>query len=425
MTGGTAIASPRAASDLRINANRLWASLGVMGAIAPGRKGGSNRLALTDDDKVARDLLAKWCEEMGYDLRIDSIGNMFARRAGTDDSLPPVLFGSHLDTQPFGGRYDGVLGVLAGLEVLRTLHDHGVRTRHPLELVNWTNEEGARFAPGLIGSAVFAGLRTEEAARAARDSAGKTFGAELDRIAYHGKTPAAGGHPVRAYFELHIEQGPVLESEGVPIGVVTHAQGVRWIDVTFTGFEGHAGTTPMANRRDALIGAARMVDRMSEIAISHAPHAVATVGDLEIMPGSRNVIPGTATLAIDMRHPSAAVLDEMMFKLKTAATLIAAELSLKADIREVVAIPPVAFADEAVEAIRRAAGGLQLDHRDIVSGALHDACNLAQVTPTGLIFCPCVGGISHNEAEAIKVEWAAAGADVLLQAVVDVAQLAA
>ncbi|MGD9740152.1 MAG: Zn-dependent hydrolase [Bauldia sp.] len=422
---GETIARPHSATDIRINANRLWTSLGVMGAIAPGKKGGSNRLALTDDDKVARDLLSKWCEEMGYEVKIDSVGNMFARRAGTDDSLPPVLFGSHLDTQPFAGRYDGVLGVLAGLEVLRTLHDKGIRTRHPVELVNWTNEEGARFSPGLIGSAVFADLQTEENARASRDSSGMTFGAELDRIGYHGGIPARGGHPVRAYFELHIEQGPVLEAEGIPIGIVTHAQGVRWVDVTFTGVEGHAGTMPMTGRRDALIGAARMIDRVGDIAIGHAPHAVATVGDLSIMPGSRNVVPGAVTLAIDMRHPSTAVLDEMMFKLKTSATLIAAELELKLDIREVVAIPPLAFADEAVRAIRRAADALNLDQRDIVSGALHDACNMARIVPTGMIFCPCVDGISHNEAEAIRPEWAAAGADVLLQAVIEVAELAA
>lgn len=410
-------------AGLRINGARLWSSLMRMAEIGAGKNGGSHRLALTNDDKAARDLLADWCTEAGCTMWIDGMGNMFARRPGTEPAVPPVLVGSHLDTQPEGGRFDGVLGVLAALEILRSLQEAGIKTRRSIELVNWTNEEGARFAPAMLGSAVFAGLRSSTFAHAVEDRDGVAVGNELRRIGYSGPIRADGGHPVHAFFELHIEQGPALENEDIPVGVVTHAQGVKWFDVAFKGFEGHAGTTPMKGRRDALLGAARLIERVNEIALSQAPQGVATVGTIAVRPASRNVIPGSATLSVDMRHPTRPALEDMAFKLRTAVGLIGAELDLEAECTEIIALPPVAFDESAVSAIRRGAERLGLRNRDIVSGALHDACNIASVAPTAMVFCPCIGGISHNEAENILPEWATAGANVLLQAVIETAEI--
>lgn len=391
-----------------------------MAKIGPGIAGGNNRQTLTDDDKAGRDLFDSWCRQAGMTMRVDSMGNMFARRAGEDDSLPPVMMGSHLDTQPTGGKFDGVLGVLAGLEVVRSLNEMGIRTRHPVEVVNWTNEEGARFAPAMVASGVFVGEISEDYAYALTDKNGRKFGEELSRIGYKGATPA-GKQPIHAMFELHIEQGPILEAEGVDVGVVAHAQGLRWIEFTLTGYECHTGTTPMPIRRNALVGAARAVELVNKVAFDFAPNAVATVGYLNVSPNSRNIVPGTVTFCVDMRNPSLEDLKDMETAIVTGVEQIAEDANLDCVSQQVGAYDPVAFDADCVSSVRNAAQRLGYSHKDMVSGAGHDACHIAAIAPTAMIFCPCVGGISHNEAEEITPEWAAAGADVLLHAVVETA----
>ncbi len=330
-------------------------------------------------------------------------------------SAAPVMVGSHLDTQPMGGRFDGVLGVLAALEILRTLQDAGVATEHPIELVNWTNEEGARFAPAMIGSAVFAGLRDLAFALDGRDGAGLRFGDELSRIGFAGDAPI--GHALAAYFELHIEQGPILEDEGLEIGVVTHAQGVRWLDVTVTGAAGHAGTTPMDRRHDALVAAAAMVEAVAEVGRRNAP-GVATVGQIRALPGSRNVIPGSVVFSVDLRHPVAETLAAMTERVVSGAEgHCRTRAGVDVRIEDLLSFAPTAFDESCVAAVRHAAEICGYGHRDIVSGGGHDACNIARIAPAAMVFCPCVGGVSHTEAEAITPEWAEAGANVLLQAV--------
>ncbi len=409
-------------SNLRIDGARLWDSLMEMAQIGGTPKGGCKRLTLTDVDQRGRALFAAWCADAGLGMTVDAMGNMFARRDGTEDHLPPVMMGSHLDTQPTGGKYDGVLGVLAGLEVLRSLNDLNVRTRHPIEVANWTNEEGSRFAPAMVASGVFAGAYTLEQAYAIEDRDGKRLGDELARIGFKGDVPC-GGRAIRAMFELHIEQGPILEDEGIEIGVVTHGQGQRWYEVTLTGFESHAGSTPMPGRRDALVGAARVVELVNRIGLSHPPLAVATTGMLTPHPGSRNVIPGEVFLTCEIRHPDEAVLVAMDRALRDGITEICAAARLESAIKEVFNYPPVPFDEACVGAVRRAAQRGGFSHRDIVSGAGHDACYIARVAPTAMIFTPCVGGISHNEAEEISPAWASAGAQVLLDAVLETAEI--
>ncbi len=391
-----------------------------MAGIGPGIAGGNNRQTLTDEDKLGRDLFDHWCRKAGLTMTVDSMGNMFARRSGEDDTLPPVMMGSHLDTQPTGGRFDGVLGVLAGLEVVRSLNDLGIRTRHPVEVVNWTNEEGARFAPAMVASGVFTGEIAQDYAYALTDDDGKTFGDELSRIGYKGEVPAVS-RPLKAMFELHIEQGPVLEAEGIEVGVVAHAQGLRWIEFTLTGYECHTGTTPMPVRRNALVGAARAVELINKVAFDFAPDAVATVGYLNVSPNSRNIVPGKVTFCVDMRNPSLDDLKDMETAIVTGVEQIAGDMKLECASVSVGAYDPVAFDETCVAAVRDAARQLGYSHKDMVSGAGHDACHIAAIAPTAMIFCPCVGGISHNEAEEITPEWAAAGADVLLHAVVETA----
>ena len=388
-----------------------------MAKIGPGVAGGNNRQTLTDDDKLARDLFDHWCRQAGLTMSVDTMGNMFARRAGEDETLPPVMMGSHLDTQPTGGKFDGVLGVLAGLEVVRSLNEMGITTRHPIEVVNWTNEEGARFAPAILASGVFAGKISQQEAYALTDDDGKTFGDELSRIGYKGEVPV-GSRPIKAMFELHIEQGPILEAEELQVGVVSHAQGLRWVEFTLTGYECHTGTTPMPVRRNALVGAARAVEMVNKVAFDFAPSAVATVGYLNVSPNSRNIVPGNVTFCVDMRNPSLEDLKDMETAIVTGVEQIAEDLKLDCVSPEVGAYDPVVFDEDCVTAVRNAAQQLGYSHKDIVSGAGHDACHIAAVAPTAMIFCPCVGGISHNEAEEITPEWAAAGADVLLHAVV-------
>ena len=401
------------ADSPRIDPDRLWASLAAMAEIGPGLRGGNNRQTLTDADRDGRLLFQSWCEAAGCTVVVDTVGNMFARRDGADPDALPVMIGSHLDTQPTGGRYDGVLGVLAGLEVIRTLNAHDIRTTRPIEVVNWTNEEGCRFAPVMLGSGVFAGIHGVEWAYARADADGLCFGDELARIGFQGATPTGNRKP-HAYIELHIEQGPILEYEGIDIGVVTNGQGLKWLQATLVGREAHAGSTPMPNRLNAGLGAARIVDLVDEIAWSHQPFGVGTVGQLSLLPNSRNIIPGKAVLTVDFRHPENHALTDMETRFRAGVAQIAARIGLDFEIEAIGAFEPVAFDPQVVEDIRNAATTLGYSHRDMVSGAGHDACWINQIAPTAMVFCPCVDGLSHNEDEAIRPEWAANGANVLL-----------
>ncbi|MGB1863042.1 MAG: Zn-dependent hydrolase [Candidatus Puniceispirillum sp.] len=406
--------------NLRINSDRLWDSLMDMAKIGPGIAGGNNRQTLTDEDAEGRRVFKQWCEAEGMTMGLDKLGNMFARREGADSSLPPVMVGSHLDTQPTGGKYDGVLGVLAGLEIIRTLNDTGIKTRHPIEVVNWTNEEGARFSPPMMASSVFAGMYTTEWVYAREDADGKTVGGELERIGWLGDEEV-GARKMAAFFELHIEQGPILENESVEVGVVTHGQGLKWLQVMLNGKSSHTGSTPMPNRINAGLGMARITQLVDEIAWSHAPLAVGAVGHCDIYPNSRNIIPETAVFTIDFRHPSQEVIDDMEQRLREGAQKIIDEIGLTMEIEQVGQFDPVTFDKGCVSAVRRAAERLGYTHRDIVSGAGHDACLINRVAPTAMVMCPCVDGLSHNEAEEISQEWATAGTDVLFHAVLEAA----
>jgi N-carbamoyl-L-amino-acid hydrolase len=409
-------------SNVRVDGRRLWDSLMEMAKIGGTPKGGCKRLTLTDVDKQGRELFRSWCQQAGLTLKIDEMGNMFARRAGVEDNLPPVVLGSHLDTQPTGGKFDGVLGVLGALEVVRSLNDLKIKTRYPIEVANWTNEEGSRFAPAMVSSGVFAGVYSKEFAYSRLDPEGKTLGDELKRIGFMGEEPI-GGRPLHAYFELHIEQGPILEDEGCDVGIVTHGQGQRWYELKLTGFESHAGSTPMPVRKDALLGAARIVELVNAIGLSKAPLGVSTCGMINAYPNSRNVIPGEVFLACEFRHPIDATLSEMDAALHEGVKAICDKIGLGYELKQVFYYAPVAFDEECVSAVRRAAGHFGYEHRDIVSGAGHDACYMARVTPTSMIFTPCVDGVSHNESEDIKLEWSTAGANVLLHAALEKAEI--
>ncbi|WP_321814747.1 MULTISPECIES: Zn-dependent hydrolase [unclassified Paraburkholderia] len=404
-----------AQAALRVNGARLWESLERMAQIGATEKGGVCRLALTELDREGRDLFVQWAREAGCAIRVDRMGNVFARRAGRNPHAAPVLTGSHADTQPTGGRYDGIYGVLGGLEVVRTLNDAGVETEHPLEVVIWTNEEGSRFAPAMIASGVYAGVYPLEYGLSRTDASGTTIGEALAHIGYAGEEPV-GGTPVHAAYELHIEQGAILERSGKTIGVVTAGQGQRWYEVELVGVDAHAGTTPMDLRRDALVGAARMIGFVEALGRSYAPHGRATVGMIEAKPNSRNTVPGRCFFTVEFRHPESEVLAEMDAKLRAELARVAQEAQLGHTIEQIFNYAPVPFAPECIEAVRRAANDLGLPNAEIVSGAGHDACYLARVAPTGMIFIPCVDGLSHNEAEAITPEWAEAGANVLLHA---------
>ena len=409
-------------SNLQINSDRLWDSIHELAKIGPGVRGGSNRQTLTDADAEGRALFQSWCDAAGLTMGVDRLGNMFARREGEDPSLPPVYMGSHLDTQPTGGRYDGILGVLGGLEVVRTLNDLNVKTRHPIVVTNWTNEEGTRFAPAMLASGVFAGVHDLDFAYARTDAEGKTFGEELERIGWKGDEPV-GNRPMKAMFELHIEQGPILEAEGKDIGVVTHGQGLWWLQVTLTGKDAHTGSTPMPMRVNAGLGMARITELVHEIAMSHQPSAVGAIGHVEVYPNSRNVIPGKTVFTVDFRSPDQAVLDAMRARLEAEAPKIAADLGLGIEIEPTGHFDVVTFDPGCVSAVRKAAESLGYSHMDIISGAGHDACWINRVAPTSMIFCPCVDGLSHNEDEEISQEWAAKGANVLLRAVLETAEI--
>lgn len=405
--------------NLGINGERLWESLMEMAKIGATEKGGVCRLALSDLDKAGRDLFIRWCEQAGCSVSVDRMGNIFARRPGRNPKLAPVLTGSHLDTQPTGGRFDGVYGVLAGLEVIRTLNDLDYETEAPVEVVCWTNEEGSRFSPPMVGSGVFAGVFDLAYGLDRPDNVtGVKLGAELERIGFAGETPV-GGRPVTAYFEAHIEQGPILEDQKKPVGVVTGAQGQRWYEITVTGQEAHAGPTPMRKRRDALVGSARMVEAVNRIGLAHSPHACATVGFVQVSPNSRNTIPGRVFFTVDFRHPEDAVLTQMDKELRAACAEIAGAIGLEAEVKEFWYFPPTPFDKTCVASVRTATDALGYAHMDIISGAGHDAVYMARVAPTAMIFVPCVGGISHNEIEDAKPEDLAMGCAVLLNAVLE------
>ena len=402
-------------AERKINGDRLWASLMEMAKIGATPKGGVCRIALTDLDRDGRDLFVRWCKEAGCTVKVDRMGNIFARRPGRNNDLAPVGTGSHLDSQPTGGRFDGVYGVLAGLEVIRTLNDLGIETERPVEATVWTNEEGSRFAPAMVASGVYAGVFPLDYGLSRADIDGRTMGEELQRIGYAGTEPV-GGRSVHAFFETHIEQGPILEAEGQTIGVVTDAQGQRWYELVLTGQDSHAGPTPMPVRRDALLGAAQVIQLVNEIGLKHAPLAVSTVGMLNVYPNSRNVIPGKVFLTVDFRCPDNGELTKMDAELQEGVTRIAAASRLEHDLKQIFQYDCVHFDESCVAMVRNGARRLGYVTRDIVSGAGHDACYMAKVTPTAMIFVPCIGGISHNEIEDAKPEWIAAGGNVLFEA---------
>ncbi|MBP0614457.1 Zn-dependent hydrolase [Jiella mangrovi] len=407
-------------SNLQINGDRLWDALMEMAKIGPGIAGGNNRQTLTDEDGEGRKLFQSWAEAAGMTMGVDTMGNMFFRREGADPDALPVYVGSHLDTQPTGGKYDGVLGVLGALEMVRTLNDLDIRTKHPIVVTNWTNEEGTRFAPAMLASGVFAGVHEEDWAKARVDAKGKNFGDELERIGWKGEEPV-GSRKMKAFFELHIEQGPILEDEGIDIGVVTHGQGLYWLEVTLTGKESHTGSTPMPKRRNAGLGMARVTELVHEVAMDYQPSAVGAIGHVDVYPNSRNIIPGKCVFTIDIRSPQLKILNEMRERIEDGIDLIAEALDIDAAVDEVGHFDPVTFDKDCVKAVRDAAERLGLSHTDIVSGAGHDACWINRVAPTAMVMCPCVDGLSHNEAEEITKEWARNGANVLMHAVVETA----
>ncbi|MEM7439717.1 MAG: Zn-dependent hydrolase [Pseudomonadota bacterium] len=408
--------------NLRIDPDRLWDSLMEMAKIGPGVAGGNNRQTLTDDDAKGRELFQTWCEAAGMTMGVDTMGNMFATRAGEDPDALPVYMGSHLDTQPTGGKYDGVLGVLGGLEAIRTLNDLNVKTKHPIVLTNWTNEEGTRFAPPMLASGVFAGKHTQDWAYDRVDADGKTFGDEIKRIGWVGDEEV-GARQMHAMFELHIEQGPILEAEGKDIGVVTHGQGLRWIECTLTGKESHTGSTPMHMRKNAGRGLALITELAHEIAMKNQPGAVGAIGHIDVYPNSRNIIPGKVVCTVDLRTHLLDKLNGMVNEFMERAQKLCEDIEVGFECEIVGQFDPPAFDEGCVAAVRGAAEEMGYSHMDIVSGAGHDACWINDVAPTAMIMCPCVDGLSHNEAEDISKEWAQAGTDVLLHAVLATAEI--
>ncbi len=398
-----------------VNGDRLWGTLMDLAEIGRTDKGGVGRIALTDLDREARDLFVAWAKDAGCDVRVDGVGNIFARRPGRTADAAPVMTGSHIDSQPLGGKFDGAYGVMAGLEVIRALNDANIETDKPIEVVDWTDEEGARFAAGCIGSGVFAGARDLDAAMALTDADGVTVGDALKAIGYRGSQPV-GGFPIDSYFEAHIEQGPILEAEGLSIGAVVGAQGQRCFVVTITGEDGHAGTLPMLKRRDAFVGAAKMAVLLHDLAMTYEPHAVITVGHVRVVPNSRNTVPGRTIFTIDSRHPDSKTLSKMEADMTAVIQSIADRHDLTAHIEAVTRAEPVAFDDTCVDAVRNACRNRQIRYMDIHSGAGHDACKIAAIAPTGMIFIPCERGISHNELENARAEDVALGAQVLLDA---------
>lgn len=406
-----------AKSNLTINPQRLWDALMETAKFGGTPKGGIKRLTVSDEDKKVRDWFKAQCEALGCKVSVDTVGNMFALRPGRNNKLAPIAMGSHLDTQPTGGKFDGVLGVLGALEAMRSMVDLGYETTAPVMIVNWTNEEGSRFAPAMLCSGVYAGVFTEDFAYARADRDGITLGAELERIGYKGKEPV-GSHKFQAMFELHIEQGPILEAEQKMIGVVTGVQGMRWYEVTVRGQEAHTGATPMLLRKNALVGASRMIEAIDKIGLDYLP-GVASVGLIENRPNSRNVVPGEVFFTVDLRHPDETVLDKMEKDYQAAIPRIAQELKLEVEEKRIWKSPAVRFAPDLIDCVRHGADQAGFTTRDMASGAGHDAAYIARVAPTTMIFVPCLGGLSHNEAESTSLEECAAGSQVLLNAVLE------
>ncbi|HFP9310646.1 Zn-dependent hydrolase [Raoultella ornithinolytica] len=400
---------------IAINAERLWSTLNEMARIGATPAGGVTRLTLSDEDRQARDLLRQWAQEAGFPCAVDSMGNMFIRRAGKNPQLAPVLTGSHVDSQPLGGRYDGIYGVLAGLEALRTLNERGIETERDIVLVNWTNEEGARFAPAMLASGVWAGQFSEAFALARKDRDGISVGEALEAIGYRGERPTAA-FPVHACYEVHIEQGPILEEEDVDIGLVHAAMGQRWFNVTLEGFSAHAGTTPMGSRRDALTAFAELALAVEQIGIAHNPDGRATIGMAQVIPGSRNVVPGSVECSVEFRHPQSSALEAMEQALRHAADTLARR-GVQAQIERIFDYAPIAFNAQCLARSEQAVQMLGYSARRMVSGAGHDTCYISKVAPASMIFIPCEKGISHNEAENILPTWAEKGANVLLHSV--------
>ena len=402
-------------APVRVDGDRLWQSLMEMATIGATPAGGVTRLALTELDRQGRDLFVRWAEEAGCTVRVDAMGNIFARRAGVQDHLAPVVTGSHGDSQPAGGKFDGIYGVLAGIEVLRSLNDLGIRTQRPIEVINWTNEEGSRFAPAMIASGVFAGIYDLDYGLSRTDAEGVTLGQALQAIGYAGSHPV-GGQAIHAAFELHIEQGPILEAAGIDIGVVTGAQGQRWFEIELRGRSAHAGTTPMDHRLDAGLGMARVMELVHGIGLAQGEHGRATVGWANLYPNSRNVVPGRAVFSVEFRHPNEATLEAMEAQLRSQVQAIAHALGLGQEVRRIFQYAPIDFDADCIAKVDAAAEALGYSRKTMISGAGHDACYLSTVAPTAMIFVPCVEGLSHNEAEHIHPHWSEAGANVLLSA---------
>ncbi|TCW15305.1 N-carbamoyl-L-amino-acid hydrolase [Raoultella sp. BIGb0138] len=405
---------------ITVNSERLWSTLNEMALLGATPAGGVTRLALSAEDRQARNLLREWAREAGFRCDVDSMGNMFIRRAGRNPALAPVLTGSHVDSQPLGGRYDGIYGVLAGLEALRSLNDQGVETERDIVLVNWTNEEGARFAPAMLASGVWSGQFSEDWALAREDRDGISVGAALEAIGYRGARPAQA-FPLHACYEVHIEQGPILEEEGVDIGLVHAAMGQRWFTITLEGFAAHAGTTPMGSRRDALTAFARLALAVEQIGIAHQPDGRATVGMVQVTPGSRNVVPGRVECSVEFRHPQSSALEAMEQALHRAAAELAGR-GVPAEVERIFDYAPIAFDAQCLARSEQAVRALGYSARRMVSGAGHDTCYISKVAPASMIFIPCEKGISHNEAENIHPDWAAKGANVLLHSVLQAAR---
>lgn len=404
-------------SNININPQRLWDAIMETAKYGATPKGGIKRLTLSDDDKKVRDWFKAQCEALGCTVSVDAVGNMFALRPGKNNALLPIAMGSHLDTQPTGGKFDGVLGVLGALEAMRSIVDLGYETTAPVMIVNWTNEEGSRFAPAMLCSGVYAGVFTPDYAYERTDRDGAKLGDELARIGYRGSDPV-GKQKFQAMFELHIEQGPILEAENKMVGVVTGVQGMRWYEVTVRGQEAHTGATPMKLRKNALLGAARMIEAIHEVGMAHLP-GVASVGLLENRPNSRNVVPGEVFFTVDLRHPDESVLDQMEKEYQAALPKIAEELKLELDEKRIWKSPAVVFNPDLIACVRHGAEQAGFSTRDMASGAGHDAAYIARVAPTTMIFVPCLGGLSHNEAESTSFDECAAGSQVLLNAVLE------
>ena len=402
-------------TNISINQDRLWDSLMTMAKIGPGIAGGNNRQTVTLEDGEARNLLQKWSEEAGMTMKVDELGSMFLKREGTDKNALPVVIGSHLDTQPTGGKYDGVLGVLSGLEIIRTLNDLNIQTKHPIMIVNWTNEEGSRFPPAMMASAGYAGIYDVKTLLSAEDAEGNIFGEELEKIGWKGSEPV-GEQKIHSYYELHIEQGPILETEEIDIGVVTHGQGLKWLEVELLGTEQHTGTTPMHVRKDTSLAMSEIILAVNNIANKNQPNALGSVGHIEISPNSRNVIAGQSIFTIDFRSPEIEKLNKMESELKLLAIDICKKYKVNFNMMQIGGFDPVMFDKDCLTNIRKSAEKFGYTYKDIVSGAGHDACWINSVAPSAMIMCPCVDGLSHNEAEEIKPEWASSSTNVLLHA---------